>query len=198
MIRHRACVRDVVLRDHASASGVMRCRVCSPVWKSRPRSARRCRACAAACRARAGSIRKIITSPCASSAISTTSRARDRLAAGPGQPQPFEVRFRACRLSAAASRAPWSPRVEPIRPLMELQAELERLMQRIGLEPEGRKFTPHVTLARLRDASSRDVADYLSARGYFPSRVFRRRALCCSPRAPRSAAGLMWSRIPTR
>ena len=34
---------------------------------------------------------------------------------------------------------------------MELQAEHERLMQRVGLEPEGRKYTPHVTLARLRD-----------------------------------------------
>ena len=51
-------------------------------------------------------------------------------------------------------------------------AEHERMMQRIGLDPEGRKFTPHVTLARLHDVSSRDVADYLSVRGYFPSRVF--------------------------
>ena len=50
-------------------------------------------------------------------------------------------------------------------PLLELQAEHERLMQRVGLEPEGRKFTPHVTLARLRDASSHDVAEYLSTRG---------------------------------
>jgi RNA 2',3'-cyclic 3'-phosphodiesterase len=48
--------------------------------------------------------------------------------------------------------------------LMELQAEHERLMQRIGLDPEGRKYTPHVTLARLRDASSRQVAEYLSTR----------------------------------
>ena len=39
--------------------------------------------------------------------------------------------------------------------LLELQAEHERLMRRIGLEPEGRKYTPHVTLARLRNASSR-------------------------------------------
>jgi 2'-5' RNA ligase len=62
--------------------------------------------------------------------------------------------------------------VEPSRPLIELQAELERLMQRIGLDPQGRKFTPHVTLARLHDASSQDVADYLSVRGYFPSKVF--------------------------
>jgi 2'-5' RNA ligase len=57
--------------------------------------------------------------------------------------------------------------------LIELHAELERLMQRIGLTPEGRKFTPHVTLARLRTASNQDVADYLSLRGYFPTRVFR-------------------------
>ncbi len=62
--------------------------------------------------------------------------------------------------------------VVPSRPLMELQAELERLMQRVGLDPEGRKFTPHVTLARLRDSSNQDVADYLSVRGYFPSRAF--------------------------
>ena len=45
-------------------------------------------------------------------------------------------------------------------------------MQRLGLDPEGRKFVPHVTLARLHDASSQDVADYLSVRGYFPSRTF--------------------------
>jgi 2'-5' RNA ligase len=55
---------------------------------------------------------------------------------------------------------------------MEAQAEQERMMQRIGLEPEGRKYTPHVTLARLRDASSRDVAEYLSARGHFRSMAF--------------------------
>ena len=56
---------------------------------------------------------------------------------------------------------------------MELQAEHERLMQRIGIEPEGRKFTPHVTLARLRDSSSHDVAEYLSARGGFRSAPFQ-------------------------
>ena len=46
-------------------------------------------------------------------------------------------------------------------------------MQRIGLEPEGRKFLPHVTLARLRDSSSRQVADYLAARGFFRTSPFR-------------------------
>ena len=63
--------------------------------------------------------------------------------------------------------------VAPSPQVMELQAEHERLMQRIGIEPEGRKFTPHITLARLRDTSSQDVAEYLSARGGFRSAPFQ-------------------------
>jgi 2'-5' RNA ligase len=58
------------------------------------------------------------------------------------------------------------------RPLVELQAEHERLLRRIGIPPEPRKFVPHVTLARLRAASAMAVADYLGARGYFPGRSF--------------------------
>jgi 2'-5' RNA ligase len=62
--------------------------------------------------------------------------------------------------------------VAPAQALLEVQAEQERLMQRIGLEPEGRKYTPHVTLARLRESSSREVAEYLSAHGYFRTMPF--------------------------
>ena len=62
--------------------------------------------------------------------------------------------------------------VAPSPSLIELQAEHERLLQRVGLEPEGRKYIPHVTLARLRDSSSRQVADYLSEHGSFRSAVF--------------------------
>ena len=77
----------------------------------------------------------------------------------------FEVRFG--NLMSFGGRKPRAVVVaaEPIQPLVELQSELERLMQRLGLEPEGRKFIPHVTLARLRESSSRDVAEYLSTRG---------------------------------
>ena len=63
-------------------------------------------------------------------------------------------------------------RAKPAQPLVELQAEQERLVRRIGIPPEVRKFTPHVTLARLKQASPFAVADYLSARGFFPSRTF--------------------------
>ena len=56
-------------------------------------------------------------------------------------------------------------RVVPTPELTRLQAEQERLMQRVGLDPEPRKYTPHVTLARLRHASPGDVAAGLALRG---------------------------------
>jgi RNA 2',3'-cyclic 3'-phosphodiesterase len=49
--------------------------------------------------------------------------------------------------------------------LMDLQAEQERRLRRIGIEPETRKYTPHVTLARLRGVRQAAVANYLAERG---------------------------------
>ena len=86
--------------------------------------------------------------------------------------KPFEVRVQGLSSFGGTKPRAVVASVAPTRPLLELQSELERLMQRCGLDPEGRKFTPHVTLAWLRDASNQDVADYLSLRGYFPARVF--------------------------
>ena len=57
--------------------------------------------------------------------------------------------------------------------LVELQAEHERLMRRIGLPAETRKFVPHVTLARLRNTPARAVADLLAMRAWLPAREFR-------------------------
>jgi len=61
--------------------------------------------------------------------------------------------------------------VPAVAQLVELQADHERIMQRVGLQPE-RKYRPHVTLARLRDTSSRQVADFLSIKQPFRSSVF--------------------------
>ncbi|MCJ2012510.1 RNA 2',3'-cyclic phosphodiesterase [Methylobacterium sp. J-076] len=53
--------------------------------------------------------------------------------------------------------------VHPGPDLLDLQAEQERLARRAGLAPETRRFTPHVTLARLRrEASPEAVAMALS------------------------------------
>ncbi|MDX8531872.1 RNA 2',3'-cyclic phosphodiesterase [Mesorhizobium sp. VK25A] len=57
--------------------------------------------------------------------------------------------------------------------LTALQGEIDRICQRLGLPSDPRKFSPHVTLARLRNASPLDVAQYLSARGNFAALPFR-------------------------
>lgn len=51
--------------------------------------------------------------------------------------------------------------------LIELQAEIERICQRLRLAPDPRKFTPHVTVARLRNVQPESAARYLSSRGDF-------------------------------
>jgi len=62
--------------------------------------------------------------------------------------------------------------VTPAPEMYALQAEIERICQRLGLPADPRKFTPHVTLARLRNARTEDVAHYLSGRGNFHTAPF--------------------------
>ncbi|MDW6022147.1 RNA 2',3'-cyclic phosphodiesterase [Mesorhizobium sp. BAC0120] len=57
--------------------------------------------------------------------------------------------------------------------LTALQAEIERICQRIGVPSDPRKFVPHITLARLKNSNANDVARYLSARGNFSTAPFR-------------------------
>ena len=52
-------------------------------------------------------------------------------------------------------------------PLLRLQKAHERAARLAGLPPETRNYTPHMTLARLRDARPRVVAEYLSYYGGF-------------------------------
>lgn len=63
-------------------------------------------------------------------------------------------------------------RVAPDAGLTRLQADQEKLMRGAGLEPESRKFTPHVTLARLRGVRAGDVAAFLARVGYVPPLTF--------------------------
>lgn len=62
--------------------------------------------------------------------------------------------------------------VEPSEALSRLQAAHERVLQRAGLVPEGRKFVPHVTLARLRGSSAEDVARFIAEAGRFEPLAF--------------------------
>jgi 2'-5' RNA ligase len=56
-------------------------------------------------------------------------------------------------------------KAKPTSALVELAADHERRMRRLGLAPETRVFTPHVTLARLRGAGPAAVANYFATRG---------------------------------
>ncbi|HHY51172.1 MAG TPA: RNA 2',3'-cyclic phosphodiesterase, partial [Alphaproteobacteria bacterium] len=62
--------------------------------------------------------------------------------------------------------------VENNAALQRLQAAQERVLQRLGLEPDGRKFTPHVTLARLRGTSAGDLARFMAFAGRFEPLAF--------------------------
>ncbi len=57
--------------------------------------------------------------------------------------------------------------VESTPALTRLQAAQERVLQRLGLEPESRKFIPHVTLARLRGTGAGELAMFLAHAGRF-------------------------------
>jgi RNA 2',3'-cyclic 3'-phosphodiesterase len=72
--------------------------------------------------------------------------------------------------------------VAPNEALMRLAAKVESTLQRMGLSAETRKYAPHVTLARLRDAPIAKVREFLSAHATFDSGPFgvRRFALYSS------------------
>ncbi|MFT5486725.1 MAG: 2'-5' RNA ligase [Paracoccaceae bacterium] len=71
------------------------------------------------------------------------------------------------------TRALWAG-VERTDALAALHEKIDRALINIGLPPEGRKYTPHVTLARFggerdrsRDASAGRVLQWLEAQGGF-------------------------------
>lgn len=57
--------------------------------------------------------------------------------------------------------------IRPQPELDRLQGKIEMALQRVGLPPERRKFQPHVTLARLRDANAERIAAFLGRQGAF-------------------------------
>lgn len=75
----------------------------------------------------------------------------------------FERKGRATALWAGVASSP---------PLLALQQKIERASQRVGLEPEGRKFAPHVTLARLSGAAG-PIGGWLAAHGAMTAPTWR-------------------------
>ena len=55
----------------------------------------------------------------------------------------------------------------------EQVAELGKRPATIILEPEGRKFSPHITLARLKNSPIHKVANFLAGNGLFSQEPFQ-------------------------
>ncbi len=86
--------------------------------------------------------------------------------------KPFEVTVQG--LSSFGGKKPRAvvATIQPSRPLIELQAELERLMQRLGLDPEGRRLSLGARLFPQQGLHRR------SLRSVLLPRLHRRRTVC--------------------
>jgi 2'-5' RNA ligase len=56
--------------------------------------------------------------------------------------------------------------------LLHLQRKIESALQRIGLEADGRKYTPHVSLAKLKGTQNGHVVDFLTDHALYASEPF--------------------------
>jgi RNA 2',3'-cyclic 3'-phosphodiesterase len=54
--------------------------------------------------------------------------------------------------------------VQPVEPVKDLAAKIERICQSIGLAPERRAFRPHITLARWKGPRGREARAFLDGR----------------------------------
>jgi 2''-5'' RNA ligase len=66
----------------------------------------------------------------------------------------------------------------PSQPLAHLQKKIESACQRIGLDADRRKFTPHVTLARLKGAPLDTVREFLMQHALYECAVFEVESFC--------------------
>ncbi len=68
-------------------------------------------------------------------------------------------------------RALWAG-VRPNEALLHLQRKIETALQRIGLPAETRKFSAHVTLARMKGAPQEKIVQFLTHHALFASGPF--------------------------
>lgn len=80
--------------------------------------------------------------------------------------------------------------VAPNETLMRLVAKIESALQRMGLAAETRKYAPHVTLARLRDAPIAKLREFLAAHAAFDSGPFAVRSFALFSSYPSSSGSL--------
>lgn len=87
--------------------------------------------------------------------------------------KPFELTLEGLGVFGGGHpRAIWAG-IRPERALEQLQQRHERVARQVGLAPEARTYTPHVTLARLKGTRAREVAHFLESYGGFLAAPFQ-------------------------
>jgi 2'-5' RNA ligase len=58
-------------------------------------------------------------------------------------------------------------------PLLQLRKKIDTALARVKVKPEGRKFSPHITLARLKNSPVQKIANFLAGNGLFSQEPFQ-------------------------
>ena len=85
---------------------------------------------------------------------------------------PVAIRGIECRGNGGKARMLWAG-VKSDGELDTLQGRIEAALRRAGLPPEGRRFRPHVTLARFKANPGARLQGFLSRHGLFRCDPFR-------------------------
>jgi 2'-5' RNA ligase len=62
--------------------------------------------------------------------------------------------------------------IAPVAQVSGLRRRIDNVLLGLGLEPEGRKFSPHITLARLQDTPLARLGRFLAGNGLFVTEEF--------------------------
>lgn len=105
------------------------------------------------------------------------------------QVRPFALRLKGIEVLGGNKPHTLAALVEESAELRRLQSIHERIMQALGLPAEPRRFTPHVTLARLKDPDLGDLQRYLVAHSLYASRPFEVRSFVLFSSRPSRGGG---------
>jgi 2'-5' RNA ligase len=93
-------------------------------------------------------------------------------ALGESYSRPFSIRIKNIDVFGGNRPHAIIARIEENPELNRLQMAHERICQSLGLEPEGRKYIPHVTLARLRDPDPLALRNFIESHALYHSKSF--------------------------
>jgi len=93
--------------------------------------------------------------------------------------RPFDLVLNGLGLFEKAGRinALWVG-IERCEGLLRLQAKVETALQRVGLDPERRRFAPHITLARTERAAPDKLISFVQAHNLFRAAPMRVEEFC--------------------